>query len=161
MINLPSSPISGNNGQIQDSYSPRSSASFDASRESISDAVLSERKYKNRSENLVHSSPIRLRERQRQHVQDDKRTKKHDSLIKKRGGFDKMKEFVMRNERRTEVEALAKEAQENSLHADDAYLYEQEQAADDLDDPELLEYLETRENMTHELEQLLADFNIS
>ncbi|CCH62702.1 hypothetical protein TBLA_0I00390 [Henningerozyma blattae CBS 6284] len=132
------------------------------SRESISEAIISERQKIHRDRSPVHRSPIsdhERKQRQRQ-AEEDRKSKRLSQSLKIRGGLDKMEEFVIRGERLKELQELAKQAEEHTLPSEFAEKYE-EANGEDIDDDDLLECLEARENKAAELEILLAELFIS
>ena len=71
-----------------------------------------------------------------------------------RGGLDKMEEMVMQGEHFREIQRLKQEAQKNSIPSDIAE-YMEWQNNEDLEDDELLAFIEKQETYKKELEQLL------
>ncbi|CAI4038577.1 SMKI05G1885 [Saccharomyces mikatae IFO 1815] len=124
----------------------------------VSDIILNRR---DRSQDFFgphSSSPIASSERhradQRSRLECMRSTKRREKMTELRGGLDKMEEMVMQGEHFREIQRLKQEAQKNSIPSDIAE-YMEWQNNEDLEDDELLAFIEKQETYKKELEQLL------
>ncbi|QHS72894.1 Rtt105p [Saccharomyces paradoxus] len=108
------------------------------------------------------SSPIAPSERQRadqrSRLESMRSTKRRDKMTKIRGGLEKMEEMIMQGEHLREMRRLRHEAQKNTVPSDMAE-YMEWQNNEDLEDDELLDFVEKQETYKKELEQLLNNAN--
>ncbi|CAR26175.1 hypothetical protein ZYGR_0E01580 [Zygosaccharomyces rouxii] len=110
------------------------------------------------------SSPIRSR-RKHNEVQNRKVAQRRvahrdNSTVKVRGGNEEMEKFVMTSERERELRRLKLQAEEHAIRMDEVEKFEKEQR-EEIEDEELLDYVEKREQCEKELEQMLADLLIT
>lgn len=108
------------------------------------------------------SSPIAPSERQRadqrSRLESMRSTKRQNKMTKIRGGLEKMEEMIMQGEYLREMRRLKQEAQKNAVPSDMAE-YMEWQNNEDLEDDELLDFVEKQETYKQELEQLLNNAN--
>ncbi|CAI4060513.1 hypothetical protein SKDZ_05G1840 [Saccharomyces kudriavzevii ZP591] len=108
------------------------------------------------------SSPIATSERQktnqRSRLKSMRSSKRQEKMTEKRGGLEKMEQMVMQGEHLREIERLRQEAQKNAVPSDMAEFMEWENN-EDLEDDELLSFIERQETYKRELEQFLNNPN--
>lgn len=137
----------------------------DYSSESLADGIFSSRKTQFRENFPAYSSsPTRshkkLHEEQKQHVEHIRSTKRDDRVMDRRGGLDRMEKFVMKGEHLQEVNQLALQAQQHVIPPELVETMEKEQQ-EDLEDDELIEFIDRKEKWDKELEQVLSELSIT
>ncbi|CAD6624337.1 BAG_1a_G0015400.mRNA.1.CDS.1 [Saccharomyces cerevisiae] len=135
---------------------------IDTSPSVVSDIISSRR---DRSQDFFgphSSSPIAPSERQRadqrSRLESMRLTRRRDKMTKVRGGLEKMEEMIMQGEHLREMQRLKQEAQKNALPSDMAE-YMEWQNNEDLEDDELLAFIEKQETYKNELEHFLNNAN--
>ncbi|CAI1957931.1 hypothetical protein SEUBUCD646_0E01920 [Saccharomyces eubayanus] len=130
---------------------------------SIVSSVISNRRDRAQEVFGPHSSsPIATSEQQRINQRSQlvsmRSSKRQQRMTEKRGGLEKMEQMIMQGERLREIERLKQEAQRNAVPSDMAEFMEWENN-EDLEDDDLLAFIEKQESYKKELEQLLNNPN--
>lgn len=139
-------------------------SNYDDSIDSVADDVLSSRKsyYKDLFPSYS-SSPTRSHrknhEEQAQKLRRTRASRKDENVLKRRGGLECMENFVMRGEHQEETQRLQAQALEHAIPDDLLETLEWEQQ-EDLQDDELIELIDQREQWEKELDQVLSELII-
>ena len=158
-----SSPVRGRSSDMA-SFSPTNSE------RSVVDDVLASRRQKSIRGPIFGDSfgsqRMESREaRRRLAAQKQAETRselRQKKLLALRGGEDETERFVMNSELSEELEQLQMEAQKNSIPSELWEDYELEHRKEmELEDEELVQFLENRDVWERELEQLLSDFSVT
>lgn len=108
------------------------------------------------------SSPIATSEQQRMNQRSQlvsmRSSKRQERMTERRGGLEKMEQMIMQGERLREIERLKQEAQRNAVPSEMAEFMEWENN-EDLEDDDLLAFIEKQESYKKELEQFLSNPN--
>lgn len=126
---------------------------------SITDSILAKRKQTCQENHPAHS-PTTSKSRIDRLAQRQRTDKRQRRATQARGGLEKMEQFVMAGEHLEELQRLSLQAQENTLTPDLAQIFEQE-AWEDLEDDDLIEYVEQQEQLDQELHRIMSELSIS
>lgn len=137
----------------------------DYSSESLTDGIFSSRRAQYRENFPAYSSsPTRSHKKQqeerKQHIENIRSIKLDDRVMDRRGGLDNMEKFVMIGEHLQEVNQLKLQAQQHVIPPELAETLEKEQQ-EDLEDDELMEFIDRKEKWDKELEQVLSELSIT
>lgn len=148
----------------------------------ISDRVCRSSKYTDNPHH-VGSSPLTPRDKSELRVKEQQNKSRNQRMgerekrsINNRGGLARMEEFVMKGERKMELEQMTKLAEDNAIPEDMIDNFEENYTAvDDIeessdedgnddnddDDDDLIRYFEDKEKYEKELEQLLSELSMT
>lgn len=131
------------------------SSSPNLGNESIVNDIISRRRNASSgpANNLSQSA---RRDTENKKLKELRRLKRLQKTIKNRGGLDNMRDFVLNSEIDAEYARLAKEAEQFALPIDELERIEK-QKEEDLDDDEILEFIEQRDKYQYELDQILNE----
>ncbi|CCK69456.1 Rtt105p KNAG_0C03510 [Huiozyma naganishii CBS 8797] len=128
---------------------------------SVVDGIIHDRSQQNGMNS--RSSPLKpgtQRKERRDELSRQRRlTKREEKMMEKRGGLDKMEDFIMRSEREKELEELEREAVGCALSDQMIEALEEEQRMM-LEDEELIKFVTNKEVYEMELENLLSELSM-
>lgn len=137
---------------------PSSVSRFSEGRGNVVTDILNNR----RATSIQGMSPTRHRIENRkqsdqQKLKEIRKAQMLQKVMEKRGGLEKMQNFIMYNENNEYLSRLLKEAEQNQIPLDQLEQIEAEQKEADLDDEDILEYFDQVDQYENELNQLLEN----
>ncbi|CCF60541.1 hypothetical protein KAFR_0K01870 [Kazachstania africana CBS 2517] len=159
-MNIPSDPPEPS---LSEQTTPQKTASnselSSSAPRSIVGDIISNRSKKS---SFPTSSPIFNNEKKAAQRNRTRQSRRETSTLQKRGGLDAMEKFIMESEQRDEMENLNLQAMNHSIPFDHITTLEEEQREQiELEDDDLLQFIEHREEYERELEQLLSEFSVT